>query len=381
MDDFELLSEYNSYLREKKEEGKKVIAFIAHDNIPEELIAAAGFIPLRLIFSGKDEFMNENQALNYLPASTCSFAQSCIGLFSLKPSSFNFLDLIDYFIISNHCVSDICTSEIISKYFFIPHLDFYVSYTHGETSIKYYKLELLEFKRQLENIKGSKISDEEITRSIKNYNNLKQSLREIDDLLKLDSEKLKIFQKALLFGPAVLPELEKKVEELKQKEVNLKEDVKHLILTGCSIFIGDYLNYLIEESGGNIIFYDTWIGWNYFSQILNDHHLKTCEDALEIFVERFKNNIYSDHLIPNYLENKISHLENYINKFKQKTGKNIGIINHIIKFCDHMSIFQALLKKELQKREIQVLNLERDYSRGSRGQLSTRIEAFLEMMK
>jgi benzoyl-CoA reductase/2-hydroxyglutaryl-CoA dehydratase subunit BcrC/BadD/HgdB len=38
------------------------------------------------------------------------------------------------------------------------------------------------------------------------------------------------------------------------------------------------------------------------------------------------------------------------------------------------------LKNRLQEKGIQVLNLERDYSRANRGQLSTRIEAFLEMM-
>jgi benzoyl-CoA reductase/2-hydroxyglutaryl-CoA dehydratase subunit BcrC/BadD/HgdB len=38
------------------------------------------------------------------------------------------------------------------------------------------------------------------------------------------------------------------------------------------------------------------------------------------------------------------------------------------------------LKKQLQEKGIRVLNLERDYSRANKGQLSTRIEAFLEMI-
>jgi len=37
-------------------------------------------------------------------------------------------------------------------------------------------------------------------------------------------------------------------------------------------------------------------------------------------------------------------------------------------------------KNGLQEKGIQVLNLERDYSRAIRGQLTTRIEAFLEMI-
>ncbi|MBA7516742.1 hypothetical protein ES705_08790 [subsurface metagenome] len=130
MANFNLLSEYYLSLKEKKEEGKKVVAFMSHDNIPEELIDAAGFIPLRMIFAGNDELMDASH--DFLSPSTCAFAQSCIGVFSVKPERYKFLELIDYFIVSNHCVSDICASEVISKYFNIPRLNFYVSYTKTE---------------------------------------------------------------------------------------------------------------------------------------------------------------------------------------------------------------------------------------------------------
>ena len=40
----------------------------------------------------------------------------------------------------------------------------------------------------------------------------------------------------------------------------------------------------------------------------------------------------------------------------------------------------AHFKNQLQEKGIRVLNLERDYSRANRGQLSTRIEAFMEML-
>ncbi|MFX1464181.1 MAG: 2-hydroxyacyl-CoA dehydratase, partial [Promethearchaeota archaeon] len=95
---------------------------------------------------------------------------------------------------------------------------------------------------------------------------------------------------------------------------------------------------------------------------------------------RFKNNIFGDHSVPNFLENKISQIENIYQDHFKKTGRKLGIINHIIKFCDHISLMAPHLKNRLQERGIQVLNLERDYSRAIRGQLNTRIEAFLEMI-
>jgi len=48
MSNLELLSEFHGFLKEKKQEGKKIIAFMGHDNIPEELVDAAGFFPLNI---------------------------------------------------------------------------------------------------------------------------------------------------------------------------------------------------------------------------------------------------------------------------------------------------------------------------------------------
>lgn len=378
MSNLELLSEFHGFLKEKKQEGKKIIAFMAHDNIPEELVDAAGFFPLNILFAGNDELMDAS--LDYLPASTCSFAQSCIGLFSIKPSQFNFLDLIDYFIISNHCVLNICASEIISKYFSIPRLNFYISYTQDDNAVKYYKLELLDFKKQLEEIKGSIIEDNDLLKSIKKYNNFKKKLSELNELKVSGNKKLEIFQKAMLFGPDFLPEVDKFIQDMKNGGDLGLNNSKDLILTGCSIFIGDYLVDLIEESGGNIVFFDTWIGNSYFSQIFEDDTLNSISDPIELLVHRFKNNIFGDHSVPFYLENKIAQIEKIHRDYQQKTGKKLAVINHIIKFCDHISIMSAFLKNRLQEKGIQVLNLERDYSKSIRGQLTTRIEAFLEMI-
>ncbi|MHA2393267.1 MAG: 2-hydroxyacyl-CoA dehydratase subunit D [Promethearchaeota archaeon] len=376
MENLEFLSEYYISLKQKKEEGKKVIAFISHDNIPEELIDAAGFIPLRMIFAGNDELMDISH--DYLPPSTCSFAQSCIGAFSIKTNNYKFLDLVDYFIVSNHCVSDICASEIIAKYNNIPSLSFYVSYTKTVNSLKYFKLELMDLKEQLEKIKGSKIENQAIMNSIVKYNNLRKKLSELGDLNITGSKKLKLMQEALLYGPEILPKLEKSIQNHTANQI--KNNSKAILLTGCSVFINDYLNDLIEEGGGNVVFYDTWIGFSYYSQTFDEDIMSTSKDPIELLINRFENNIYGDHSVPNFLDNKIAQIEEFCRKYQEKTGKKVGVINHIIKFCDHISIMSSHLKNKLQNKGIQVLNLERDYSRANRGQLTTRIEAFLEMM-
>ncbi|TET03015.1 MAG: 2-hydroxyacyl-CoA dehydratase [Promethearchaeota archaeon] len=379
MDDSNLLSDFTFFLKEKKQEGIKIIAYLAHDNIPEELIDAAGFFPLRLIFGGSDELMDASH--DYLPPSTCAFAQSCIGLFSIKPNYYKFLELVDYIIVSNHCVSDICVSEIISKYFNIPRLNFYVSYTKNENSLKYFKLELQDFRNQLEATLGKKISDEDIHNSILKFNNFKKKLLEINELETTGSEKLKLIHKSMLFGPDFLHDLENLIQKFKDTPQPVSTTSKDVLLTGCSIFINDNLIDLIEEGGGNIVFFDTWIGNHYYSQIIEDNHIDIEKDPLDLLVLKFKNNIYSDHSVPDFLKQKVSFIQKYSENYKKNKGRKLGVINHIIKFCDHISLMSSFLKDSLQEKGIQVLNLERDYSRANRGQLSTRIEAYLEMMK
>lgn len=377
MDDIELLAEYATYLKERKSEGKKIIAFMTHDNFPEELIHAAGFIPLRLIFAGNDDLMNISH--EYLPPSTCCFAQTCIGLFKLNLSRFDFLNLIDYFFVSNHCVSDICTSEIITKYFDIPRLNFYIAYTDSDYSVKYYKLALLDMKKQLEEIKGSVISNADLFESIKKYNDFKIKLSKINDLFHNGFNKLAIFHKAMLYGPIISSELDKIIEEQVNKKEKWEKDKIDIILTGCSLFIGDNLIDLIEKSKGNIIHYDTWIGEQYFSQLFSEEILSSSNNPIDLLTERFKNNSRGDHLVPNFLENKIELIKALYDKYHEETGKQPMVINHVLKFCDHMSIFQNIVKEKLQEMGIKVLNLERDYSGGNKGQLMTRIEAFMEM--
>ncbi|MFX0004832.1 MAG: 2-hydroxyacyl-CoA dehydratase subunit D [Candidatus Hodarchaeota archaeon] len=378
MDNLELLSDYADFLREKKTEGKKIVAFISHDNIPEELLDVVGFIPLRLMFAGNDDLMDASH--DFLPPSTCAFAQSCIGLFSTKPDQFKFLDLVDFFIVSNHCVSDICASEIISRYFKVQRLDFYLSYTQNENSLKYFKLELKNLIKQLEEIQGTVINREDFLHSIKKYNKFKKILKKINELPIKGSIKLKILQKAMLYGPELTPELEDYYANYSGDLTGSLEMSKDILLTGCSIFFNDYLIDLIEEGGGNITFFDTWIGFNYYSQIIDDNIISSIEDPIEILTQRYKNNVYGDHSVPNFLDNRTTLIKNYYKEHQAKTGRKLGVINHIIKFCDHMSIMSTHLKTRLQSEGIQVLNLERDYSRANRGQLTTRIEAFLEMM-
>jgi benzoyl-CoA reductase/2-hydroxyglutaryl-CoA dehydratase subunit BcrC/BadD/HgdB len=225
---------------------------------------------------------------------------------------------------------------------------------------------------------GNPISNEELFNSILKYNKFRKEISEIGDLNITGSKKLEIYQKAMLYGPKILEE----IDSLKNVQSNENSD-KNILFTGCSIFMGDDLIKIIEDGGGNIIFFDTWVGDIYFSQYFDKEWLigQNKRNQIDILVESFKKNNLTDHCIPNFVEYKVKKIIKIIESLRSNFGlNNIGIINHIIKFCDHMSLPKEQIKEKLQLKNYFVLNLERDYSRASHGQLSTRIEAFLEMM-
>ncbi|MGB9660931.1 MAG: 2-hydroxyacyl-CoA dehydratase subunit D [Moorellaceae bacterium] len=57
-----------------------------------------------------------------------------------------------------------------------------------------------------------------------------------------------------------------------------------------------------------------------------------------------------------------------------------GAVYHAMKFCDAAMVDFALVKMELEELGIPLLKLEGDYTGGNRGQWTTRIEAFREML-
>lgn len=75
------------------------------------------------------------------------------------------------------------------------------------------------------------------------------------------------------------------------------------------------------------------------------------------------------------LEEKI---ENIIKRFKELYLK--GVIVYNLKYCDPLIFYIPLIKERLNRENIPLLLIEDDYSMNIKGQIRTRIEAFMEML-
>ncbi len=64
-----------------------------------------------------------------------------------------------------------------------------------------------------------------------------------------------------------------------------------------------------------------------------------------------------------------------------KEYKADGVILYTLSFCQTYDVEAIEIQKELKKAGIPVLNISTDYSSEDSAQLSTRVEAFLELIK
>lgn len=226
-----------------------------------------------------------------------------------------------------------------------------------------------------ESASGLKSGSEKITESVMKYNQLALLLR--------DTEK-KIQQNKLPGGSPVMQEIynHASTEPIEQTIAFLK-GIKEIDTLpeadGVPVFVfGNMLAdpdvfSLFEESGAMVAGNDFCTGSRLF-------HPVDIDRSKDIFVT-ISNQLLShppcartfNPSSPAYIASDI------LSKAKACSAK--GVIGHIMKFCDPYLARIPLIRKALQKEGIPLLVIEGDCTTRSIGQQSTRIEAFIEMLR
>jgi benzoyl-CoA reductase/2-hydroxyglutaryl-CoA dehydratase subunit BcrC/BadD/HgdB len=143
--------------------------------------------------------------------------------------------------------------------------------------------------------------------------------------------------------------------------------MKRILLTGSIIDDTDFLIFL-EEKGFQVVADDLCIGSRYFWNTIKED-----KDPLEAIAEyHLSKPLYSTKM-PSYDRFKFL-------KFLAKKYEVDGIINIAMKFCEPMLYDHPYMNKKFKELEIPYIFIEMLYNRGQYKQLSTRFEAFAEMI-
>jgi benzoyl-CoA reductase/2-hydroxyglutaryl-CoA dehydratase subunit BcrC/BadD/HgdB len=206
--------ERNSAAQEWKKNGGKVIGYFC-DNVPEELIMAAGFFPLRI--SGDPQEGTELAEGYRMPYPVVTFVETMMN--KLLSGKYDFLD----YLVIPHARDQIW--RMWTMLHFAPELDPQIKlpeiYFHDDlhttfyTSSVYNRDRAIEFRKQLEKWSGKKITDKALKKAIAITNESKMLLKKVAALRAADPPRISGVEALQIIGTSMFMQKEKHNELIK----------------------------------------------------------------------------------------------------------------------------------------------------------------------
>jgi len=367
--------DYGCRARELKSQGKKIIGYLCA-YVPVEIVAAAGFIPLRIKGDVNEPITKADTQMETI---ICPLVRSCFDI-ALKGK----YDFMDGLVIPHACDS-ICRTYDIWKYSLgLPYSHFInVPHLTDELSLEFFKAELETFRKSLGRFAGKKISDQGLFQAIGLYNQNRAEVRELYELRKSDpplisgTEVTRVLVAAMSIPVDEANELLSSViDEVKQRSSLPVKKSPRIMVVGAQVDDVAFAQ-LIEASGANVVADDLCVGTrDCWPQV------DITDDPIAGIAERYLRKIncprtYRERTgtYQEYLEQRFGHIGNSIKEFKVD-----GVILYIYKYCDPFGFEVPATKSYIESLGTPVLYLEDEYSMSTIGRLRTRIQAFLEII-
>ncbi len=333
--------------------------------VPEELLHAAGALPLRLM--GTPIKMSNVQA--HLPPNCCHLVKS--SLESLLQGELDFLKGI---VFSHTCDAMQGLSEIWPFQKRLPfHFNFMMpSHLDSELSRSYLKAEIKRLKDFLESYLG-KIDLQRIKTSIELFNRIREKLGEIYARRKFTNE-LSGSYFAQIIRAGYLMDRQRYLELLTDLLIGLPEQTEAsqesvpIFLAGNMTHTPSYFS-LIEDAGATVVQDDLCSGARFLRLKVPD-----LSDPIEALTQRY----FTSFLCPTKYKGPQAHMETLLKEVK-KSGAN-GVIFLLYKYCEPHYFDYPDLRSALESEGIPTLLLEVDDPSFALGQLKIRIQAFVEML-
>lgn len=355
---------HNRYelVKEEKTNGKGVIGWMCN-YVPEEIFHAAGYNPVRVLGKGGETTM----ANAYLYTNMCTLVRSCLE------EGFNEqFDFLDGLVTVNSCDHVRRFYDVWCRYISTPFLhQLFLPHKINRHSEEFFRQEVIDLKKRFEDFAKKTIRDEQLAQSVKLYNKVRQLLREISETRKAYSPPITGTEFLEVFLAGLVMPKEKYVQMLEDflKGLNHTEDTEddrlRVYLLGSELDNTEYIR-IIEDTGGLVVADDLCTGAKYF---LDD--VEESGDPVGAIAKRYLAKAECPRMRP--ADNRLERIENTISEYQID-----AVILEVIKFCNLYGEDYPLLKKALNRLDVPVLFINREYSMAGAGQIRTRVEAFFE---
>jgi benzoyl-CoA reductase subunit C len=355
----------------REQTGKKVVGcFPMH--VPEELVHAAGMIPV-VIWRGS-EAVTWGHA--HVPPYDCGITRSFVD--DAVRGKLSFMDGMVFHV--RQClqagefpyIMERNVKPAYQKNLYLPAL--YPGDATKDFTIK----ELEVFKESLETYSGNKITDDNLKTSIEIYNLNRSLLERIYEIRRKKPEILKakemmriVWSSMLMLKQdhnELLTELISKMEA--KKVVSDRTRIRVILVGGlCQTIQTDILD-LIDDLGMVVPDDDLYVGSRYFA-----NKVSLDGDPLDALAKRY---LTESPLCPTKGVWNIHWGDEAIRKLKENNAK--GIISLLIKYCPPHACYYPDFKSKMDKEGINEIMIQVEHEIISLESVKTRLQTFVEIM-
>jgi len=364
-------------LMDEKARGRKVIGSFCVF-VPEEIVRAADATLVGLC-TGADFATEEVERL--LPRNTCSLIKSAFGFKLGKVCPY--LESADMIVGENTCDGKKKSYEILND--LVPNL--YVMDIPQMKSAEgraLLKAEYLRFREAVEKLTGITIDAARLRKGIEIVNNKRKAIHRLASLRKADpapisgldallANQVFFYDDPTRFTDSVntiCDELEQRIEK---GQGVFPKGTPRILLSGCPMAVPNWkLPWIVETSGAVIVGEESCVGER-GTRNLTDDSGNTAEALMEAIVERY---FKVDCAIFTPNPDRLEHIVEMAKQYKAD-----GVIHYGLQFCQPYLMESMPVEKALEEKNIPTLRIDSDYSMEDVGQLKTRVEAFIELIK
>jgi len=352
-----------------KRQGRKVFGWFC-TYVPEEIIHAAGALPVRIIGYPRETELEDGNA--YLYINNCSFSRSCLQL-GLRGG----YDFLDGAVGGSTCDGARRLFDLWRRYIGTPfHHVFSVPRKYTPQAHDLYYHQVIQFKQHLEEFLGFQITDEALYRSIELYNESRALLKRLYDLRQSDAppisgaETMEVLNASFRMPKELFNEHLKSLLDELAVSGNTHQGTARLMLIGSVMTNPEFVGF-IEEQGGLVVTDELCTSTRYWSDpvvLIGD------EPPLKAIARRYLNNFPCARMFPS--DERFNRILSLAHDFKVD-----GVISQIIRYCVPYAHDLPLLTEILKTQGIPTLALDVEYGTSGSGQIQTRVQAFLEMLE
>lgn len=363
-------------LMEAKKKGNKVVGtFCVY--VPEELILAVEGTCVGLC-AGAEIGMDEAEKV--LPRNTCALIKSFMGfkLAGLCP----YIQASDLVVGETTCDGKKKAYEILSDYKKTYIMEIPQMKTERDRTL--WRGEVIQFKEKVEELTGRKITAKNLKEGIKIANDKRRALQRLSALRRatpspisgLDAllvNQIAFYDDPLRFTKSIHGLCDELEERVKKRIGVSKHGTPRILISGSPMAVPNWkIPFVVETSGAIVVAEESCIGERNTRDLV-DEDRKTLDEMIDAITDRYMK-IDCACFTPN--EERMDHILQLATDFKVD-----GVIHYSIQFCTPYTMETYKVEKALQQKKVPLLKIESDYGMEDVGQLKTRIEAFLEMVK